>query len=248
MLVASRTHRGLSPMRQLNEDSLYAPQGAPEGLLLVADGMGGHKAGEVASAIAMQTVVDEMRRMRALPEPPAVQDMVKEAVKLANRAVLRHSASDEKFAGMGTTLTMAVREHGNDWVIGHVGDSRAYYLGGFGIKRLTRDHTLVEELLRLGEITPEEAVRHPQRHVITRTVGTGTYVRVDCTKVTLAAGEGVLLCSDGLTEHVFDEEIARVFRYKKSPEECVEALLELCLNRGGRDNVSIVLGVNEEKE
>lgn len=241
LLVASRTHKGL--IRAGNEDSLYAPEGVPEGLILVADGMGGHNAGEVASAVAMETVVNEIRAMRQ-GEPMPVQEMVRLAVRQANRAILRHSATNADYSGMGTTLTMALNSASGEWTIGHVGDSRAYHLSKDGLRRVTRDHTLLEELLRIGELTPEEAEDFPQRHVITRALGTGASVRVDLTHVELLPGEGLLLCSDGLTDHIRDSEIEQVFYRSGTPDDCAENLLSMCLGRGAHDNVSIVVLVD----
>lgn len=244
LLISSRTHPGL--LRSGNEDSLYAPEGVPEGLALIADGMGGHNAGEVASAVAMQTVVDEIRRMRQ-DEPLPVQEMVRIAVRQANRAILRHSATNAEYSGMGTTMTMILRCGQSEWAVGHVGDSRAYHLSADGIRRLTRDHTLLDELLRIGEISPEEAVNFPHRHVITRALGTGASVRVDCTRVTLSPGDGILLCSDGLTDHVNDEEISQAFIKAKNPDACLDALMKMCFDRGAHDNISIVLLVDGDE-
>ncbi len=254
MIIAARTHKGL--LRDNNEDGFYAPEGVPEGLLLVADGMGGHNAGEVASAVAVREVVAEIQRLLAVSEGAAALDaapkppeqMIKSAVRKANQAVLRASADNPAYEGMGTTLTMAVRELHGHFVIGHVGDSRAYHFGRFGVRRLTRDHNLAEELVRMGEITLAEAAVHPQRHYITRGLGIASALRVDITRVELRSGEGLLLCTDGLTIHVSDDEIAAALSLKNSPAQAADFLLKTCLERGARDNVTMIVARCEEAD
>ena len=243
MRVVSRSHCGL--VRQQNEDSLYAPRDMPEGLLAVADGMGGHNAGEVASALCIETVVSTVSAMRA--DDAQGIDMVRASFAAANRAVLRASREAGQ-DGMGTTLTIALMISPEGLIIGHVGDSRAYRYGNGMLQRLTRDHSLVEELVRLGEIDAQEAEQHPQRNIITRAIGTSPSVRVDTTRVHLGPNDCLLLCSDGLTLHLSEDEIATLLRENANPEVAADELLYRVLSRGAHDNVTFIIAVNETED
>ena len=189
--------------RRANEDSLFAR--AP--VFAVADGMGGHAAGEVASAIALQTVETRMG------QETATVASVTEVVRAANEAVFRRSVEEPAARGMGTTLTLIAPAAGVDGrdhlVVANVGDSRAYLLADGQLRQLTRDHSYVEEMLAAGQITPEEARRHPHRHVVTRALGVEQSVAVDTWLVTPEPGDRYLLCSDGLVNEVPDEDDKR---------------------------------------
>jgi PPM family protein phosphatase len=216
--------------RRANEDSLLAR--AP--LFVVADGMGGAQAGEVASRIAVESFQPGLRDS-ASPEL-ALADLA----LAANSRIHELSHSNAEQAGMGTTLT-AVYVGEREVAIAHVGDSRAYCLRDGELLRLTDDHSLVDELMRQGRLTPEEAVEHPQRSVITRALGPEGTVEVDTRSFAARAGDVYLLCSDGLTTMVAEEEIAALLLAHPPLREAGEALIAAANDAGGRDNVTVVL-------
>src|ERR687897_37346 len=216
--------------RTANEDSLVV---RPP-LFAVADGMGGAKAGEVASAVAVEAVEDA----RDSSEPAEAQ--LAGIVRDANRRIYELAAGDESRRGMGTTLTLAML-HGDEVSLAHVGDSRAYRLRGGELQQLTRDHSLVAELERSGQITAEAAEHHPQRSIITRALGPEPDVEVDT--YTLAGREGdlFLICSDGLTSMVSDEEMASILRSARSLGEAADELVRAANQSGGKDNITVIL-------
>jgi serine/threonine protein phosphatase PrpC len=216
--------------RRANEDSLLAR--SP--LFVVADGMGGAQAGEVASRIAVESF------------RPGLEDSSKPEAALATLAIAANSRihelshSNAEHAGMGTTLT-AVYVGDSEVAIAHVGDSRAYCLRDGELLRLTDDHSLVDELMRQGRLTPEEAVEHPQRSVITRALGPEGTVEVDTRSFRARAGDVYLLCSDGLTTMLDEEEIAEVLRSHPVLRDAGETLIAKANEAGGRDNITVVL-------
>lgn len=239
MKVFAKTDIGR--VRSLNEDSLYLPQES-ENFCAVADGMGGHNAGEVASAMAVEVFAREMRA-------GMVSDgfALKRAVERANREVYEKSCSAEGYSGMGTTFT-ALALHAGRIAIAHVGDSRAYRIRGGEISRLTMDHTYVEELVQQGVITPHEAKYHPKRNYITRALGTVPRVEVDLTETELQAGDVYLLCSDGLTGYIEDSELLSVSCAEGSWEDKIEKLVNRALSAGGSDNITCMYAVFEEDQ
>ncbi len=223
----TRTHVGL--VRLLNEDTVFA-DGSLYG---VADGMGGHNAGEVASRLAAD------RMMERLHGKTPSQDLMKAALIDVNRAVFTEQTSHKEYSGMGTTLTV-LWEGDNEVFIGHIGDSRAYLLRDGSLKQITRDHSLVQEMLSQGLITREEALIHPYRNVITRAVGTDPYVESDCFTLEKNNGDIWLLCSDGLSNFVSDEEMERTL-IMQDLETAADSLLQTALQNGGRDNISLLI-------
>ncbi|HEY3021237.1 MAG TPA: Stp1/IreP family PP2C-type Ser/Thr phosphatase [Solirubrobacteraceae bacterium] len=224
--------------RRGNEDSLYAR--AP--LFVVADGMGGAQAGEVASRMAVETLG------RGLPDgggPP--QDLLAARIEEANESIHERSRVDANQAGMGTTVT-AVYVGADEAAIAHVGDSRAYLLRDGELRRLTEDHSLVEELLRQGKLTAEEASEHPQKSIITRALGPEPSVEVDRQTLPLRDGDVFLLCSDGLTSMVEEAQIARMLTSGRSLTQVGQALVAAANDAGGRDNITVVLFRLEEVE
>jgi len=216
--------------RSANEDSVFVH--AP--LFVIADGMGGARAGEVAS----KTVVDAFDR--PLPEAPP-ERVLRETIEGANRTVYSLARKDPNLSGMGTTTTAAILDAGADEVaIGHVGDSRAYRLRRGKLERLTRDHSLVEEMRRKGQLTEAQASDHPQRSIITRSVGPEPEVDVDLQTVPAQAGDVFLLCSDGLTTMLDDEHIERLLTRASSMPNAVRALVDEANRAGGRDNISVI--------
>jgi serine/threonine protein phosphatase PrpC len=215
--------------RHANEDSYFAR--AP--LFAVADGMGGAQAGEVASRIAAGAF-----EHGAVGEGPA-EGRLEEIAQEANREIHKLAQEDSSRAGMGTTLT-AVMLHDDEVALGHVGDSRAYVLRDGELKRLTKDHSLVEELRRQGRLTEEQAEEHPQRSIITRALGPEPKVNVDTMTVPARDGDVFLLCSDGLTTMVGDEEIREILVGARSLRSAVNRLVEAANRGGGRDNITAV--------
>jgi PPM family protein phosphatase len=216
--------------RRANEDSLLAR--SP--LFVVADGMGGAQAGEVASRIAVESF------SRGLDDAARPELALSELVLAANSRIHELSHSNAEQAGMGTTLT-AVYVGEQEVAIAHVGDSRAYCLRGGELLRLTDDHSLVDELVRQGRLTPEEAVEHPQRSVITRALGPETTVDVDTRSFRARAGDVYLLCSDGLTTMVEEAQLAAVLLAHPRLSDAGEALIAAANQAGGRDNITVVL-------
>ncbi|HVW33493.1 MAG TPA: Stp1/IreP family PP2C-type Ser/Thr phosphatase, partial [Acidimicrobiia bacterium] len=215
--------------RPENEDSVLVD---PERrLYAVADGMGGHRAGEVASATAIETLQDAYRRGEALDR----------AVVSANAAVFAKAADDVALRGMGTTMTALAVEADGTALFGHVGDSRAYLMRDGAVSQVTVDHSLVEQLVREGRLSPEEAAHHPQRAIITRALGVDAAVEVDTYRVDLQPGDRLLLCSDGLTNMLPDDTIAGALRRHADPQEAADALVDMANQAGGDDNITVVV-------
>jgi serine/threonine protein phosphatase PrpC len=216
--------------RQGNEDS-YLEQ---EPLFAVADGMGGARAGEVASKVA----VDKLGASGPFDGNP--EEHLADATKEANREIYRMAQGDSALAGMGTTLTAALVT-GRDVVIGHVGDSRVYRFRDGALERLTHDHSLVEEFVRQGKLTPEEAENHPQRSIITRALGPEPEVDVETYTFAGRDGDVYLLCSDGLTGMVQEERIAGILGESPSLDDAAHRLIDAANENGGKDNITAVL-------
>ena len=231
MKIAGITHRG--KVRRENQDAFYTWQGDGVAFGLVCDGMGGAQAGNVASAIAAECFAQVLSAMPGLPDP-----RLKRALELANTAVFQRARTDASCRGMGTTLVAAFVSRGEAHIL-NVGDSRCYLLSGGRVCQVTQDHSLVEELVRMGRLSAEEARLHPNRNIITRALGTEHQVRGDLFVVQLKPGDRLLLCSDGLSNEVRDAELPSLM--KESLEQSCEALLQLALDRGAPDNVTVVL-------
>jgi len=216
--------------RSANEDSVFVH--AP--VFVIADGMGGAQAGEVASKTSVEAFEG------GLPEGPP-ERVLKETIEGANRAIHRLARTDPNLTGMGTTTTAAILDEGAEEVaIGHVGDSRAYRLRRGKLERLTRDHSLVEEMRRKGQLTEAQAEDHPQRSIITRALGPEPEVEVDLQTVPAQAGDIFLICSDGLTSMLDDEHIERLLARATSMPNAVRALIDEANRAGGRDNISVI--------
>jgi PPM family protein phosphatase len=214
-------------VREGNEDSyLVEPP-----LYAVADGMGGHRGGEVASHLALETVEERAR---------ADQGTLADQVRAANRAVYERSQQDREVTGMGTTLTAAKLVDGT-LLLAHVGDSRAYLLRGGALRQLTDDHTLVNRMVKAGEITTDEADVHPHRNVLTRALGTEPEVQVDVSEVPLMDGDRALLCSDGLFGMVTEDQIQAILEAEPDPQKAAERLIRAANSAGGVDNITVVV-------
>ncbi|MGH2675093.1 MAG: Stp1/IreP family PP2C-type Ser/Thr phosphatase [Actinomycetota bacterium] len=223
-VVGARTDVGR--VREGNEDSYMVH----EPLFAVADGMGGHQGGEVASKLALDTLKKVTDGEVALVQ--AVQD--------ANRAVFEKAAGDPGLAGMGTTLTAFVAE-ADGLRLAHVGDSRAYLLRDGDLQRITKDHTVVEGLVDQGKLTAHEATIHPQRSILTRAIGVEGDVQVDQGSIEVRADDRLLLCSDGLTGMVDEDHIQRILEEQRDPQATAEALVEAANEAGGQDNITAVV-------
>lgn len=218
-------------VRDGNEDS-YLVQ---EPFFVVADGMGGHLAGDVASRIAVQTISE-----RANDGPTATPDGLENAVKDANSAIYEKASSDPSLHGMGTTCTLVLVAD-SEIHIAHVGDSRAYLLRDGELSQLTEDHTLVGRMVREGRLQPEEAARHPQRSIITRALGVDDHVEVDVLTIPIEEGDKVLMCSDGLSSMLDDSSIHQVLAAHDDPQTAVDQLIDAANEAGGEDNITALV-------
>lgn len=216
-------------VRSNNEDSLLAGRGTDKTLFVVADGIGGFEAGEVASSITTEILEDL-----------APGDSLEEAIQRANRKILAVARSDRQFSGMGTTV-VALRFSNSTAEVAHVGDSRAYLLRGGQLQQLTEDHSLVTELIRSGDITRAQAADHPQRNLITRALGAEEDVQVDVRSFKVQLADRILLCSDGLTDMVSEPEIARILKEPGDSKEVSQRLVDAALDAGGADNITVVV-------
>lgn len=230
--------------RRRNEDCYLVRTGKEISIFAVADGMGGHVAGDVASRMAISVVGKIWDQISCSVPAGGYRKIVEEIFFEANNLIWNDASLDPARQGMGTTLTMGLL-HGANLVVGHVGDSRAYLITGGRIERLTCDHSLVEQLVQAGDIDPVEAQGHPQRHILTRALGSGPGVEVDLVERKLAGGEALLLCTDGLTSLVREEEMLDLAKGNLAdPQQAVHKLVELANARGGSDNITVVLAAN----
>lgn len=237
MRVGSLTDIG--KVREINQDA-YAVD-ASLGLYLVADGMGGHAAGERASQTAAEIIRERIAQAGDANETEALTL----AIQDANRQIIDDSEADESLRGMGTTATV-ILHRGTRVYVGHVGDSRAYLIRNRRIDQITEDHSVVAQLVRARAITPQEAARHPYRNVITRCLGMNRELEVDTLSRELKPGDRLLICSDGLSGPVSDDEMLQQVLGHADPQESCRALVELALERGAPDNVTVVILANDD--
>lgn len=242
----------LGRTRPINEDGYYISDynSAQDAMYaVVADGMGGHQAGEVASTMAICEIQDAVNK-RCFGDMTGsdIKDMLITAVKKANRLIYQKSQEEMSFSGMGTTVTMCLI-YGEKAFVAHVGDSRAYVLRGGKLHQITTDHSLVYELVKIGQITAEEAMHHPQKNVITRALGTDSGVEIDLYEFGILPGDVVLLCSDGLTNMLSDPELIEILTEKQSDSltELTERLVASANEKGGFDNITAVLLAKESE-
>ncbi len=234
-------------VRLNNEDSIFVSNdatGSLDNLYIVADGMGGHKAGQIASATAIESFVADVKKNESSSDEAL--DIMIGAVSAANNAVYRLSREYEEYSNMGTTL-VACTVKGSTAYAAHVGDSRLYRISEGNICQVTNDHSYVAEMVRAGKMTEAEAKVHPQRSCITRAVGTDSSVRVDGLIIKdIKEKDKLLLCSDGLSNMLSSEDILNICSEGKSPKQRVNSLIEKANERGGLDNISAVLIDMEE--
>ncbi len=236
MRTFSMTDKGET--REMNQDYVFTseePVGNLPNLFIVADGMGGHKAGDYASRYAVESMVEEIRTCKK-KEPAAI---FRRAVEEANRKLIEKAAGDYRLSGMGTTAVLASLCENRLWAA-NIGDSRLYVLGD-DIRQVTRDHSLVEEMVRMGELEKEEARVHPDKNIITRAIGAADEVNVDIFELNIGKEDEILMCSDGLTNMIEDRKIFQIVKGQGSIEDKVKKLVDTANYNGGRDNITVIV-------
>lgn len=232
----------IGAVRSQNQDACKATiLTEDQALLVVCDGMGGARAGNVASELAVGAFFDAV--LERLVDPERTEDeyiLLDEAVSLSNRVVCNRSYGDAECIGMGTTLVAALIKDQKVFVV-NVGDSRGYMISDDGIRQITRDHSLVEDMVQRGEITREQARNHPQKNLITRALGASEQVVADIFEEPVVPGSCLLLCSDGLTNVMTDQEILFEVLHGGEKDQCCKRLLDTVLQRGAPDNVTVAL-------
>lgn len=225
--------------RKVNQDYVYAsdqPVGNLPNLYIVADGMGGHKAGDLASSYAVRNIVEAVER--STDTRPAL--ILQKAIRYANYRLYEKSCEHEDYHGMGTTL-VALTIYKNEALAVNIGDSRLYEITGEGIRQISEDHSLVAELVRKGELTPQEARKHPDKNIITRALGIQEEAEIDLFPFHVERGNRYLLCSDGLSNMVEDTELCRIIQKKRELYEIGGKLILEANRNGGTDNIAVVL-------
>lgn len=234
------TDKGIT--RAQNQDAYYSYCDPDNSLALciVCDGMGGANAGNVASKMAVEGFVEELNEFCSKTHYISTKEMMREVARKVNRRIFDKSIDDSSLRGMGTTLVAALISEDNAAII-NIGDSRAYHITPDSIHQITKDHSVVEELIDRGDITRDEARHHPNRNLITRAVGTSPSVEADHFTLKINDGDYILLCSDGLTNIVTDEEIHSIIYSDIPPDNYCKELVDLVLKRGAPDNITVVL-------
>ena len=237
-MIKSFSVTDIGRKRKLNQDFVYSsdePVGNLPNVYIVADGMGGHQAGDYASKCTVETMV---REIRGCFEKSPIRILSK-AIRIANDQVRQKAREDESLLGMGTTVVAATCL-GKYLQVANVGDSRLYIIND-EVRQITRDHSLVEEMVRMGGIDREAARNHPDKNIITRAIGARDTIEIDFFHEELKSGDIVLMCSDGLTNMLEDEEIGRILRSQGTIEERAEELIEAANQNGGRDNIAVIV-------
>lgn len=229
-------------VRANNEDCIFVPsvKNTVQNLYIVADGMGGYNAGEVASRIAVESFVKYIRKEQKKRGVEEIGELLKEAGLVANKTVYNKSVSDKKCSEMGTTLVAAAIVRSKLYVA-YAGDSRAYILKKGQLIQITTDHSFVNELINKGEITEEEACTHPDRNMITRAIGISPRVKIDLKTIHLKADDLVMLCTDGLSNMLTDDEMEDILRENIDLENRLKVLVDTANAKGGKDNISVIL-------
>lgn len=222
--------------RKLNEDSLGIYEGDMYSIYIIADGMGGHNAGEVASKTAVDSILEFIRDSFKVDD---VVNCIRDAVKTANEKVFKLQKGDSTLSGMGTTITLCIICKGVAY-IANIGDSGCFMVNSRGITKITKDHSLVQQLIDNGSITEEEAKIHPNKNIITRALGTASSVEVDIFEIEITPDAKFILCTDGLSNEVSNNEIYDIVTKNKEQEAC-EKLVELSKLKGGKDNISVIV-------
>ncbi|MBP2031609.1 protein phosphatase [Clostridium algifaecis] len=224
-------------VRKLNEDYVSFYEGNDFCLYIVADGMGGHNAGEVASKIAVETTMSYIRSIDILGD---MEDELVNGIDMANKKIFKLSRESKELSGMGTTITACLVKN-NKMITANVGDSSCYVVKTDGITKITKDHSLVQQLIDEGSITEEEAAIHPNKNIITRALGTNFSVEVDIFEVDLKNINKVIMCTDGLSNQVSLEEMYDIIMKNEDNKDACEQLVDLSKLRGGKDNISVII-------
>jgi PPM family protein phosphatase len=239
MKAVFRSDRG--KVRQHNEDNggiFINPEGVR--FAVVADGMGGHRAGDVASRMTIEHMRESFGETQAFHTPQEAESWLREKIEQVNRVLFEHSEQNTECQGMGTTIVAAICT-GKFATIANIGDSRCYLYNESGFKQVTEDHSLVNELVRSGQISREDAENHPRKNVLLRALGTEKNVDMDITTIVFEEGDMLLLCSDGLSNKVSEKEMLDTVRDERSIEEKADSLITLANLYGGEDNITLVL-------
>lgn len=239
MRYASATDKGM--VREKNEDFHAILSVGDSSVFVVADGMGGHAVGEIASRTAVEFALSALPQQ--LEKARSVEDIeliLQETIEKANVRVYLQSLDNREYRGMGTTLTLAVFRHWRLY-ISHIGDCRVYLLHGGSLERLTIDHTLVQELVDMGSISEKEAETHPRRHVLVRSLGVNEYMKPDTYSFDISEGDLILMCTDGLYGYVEEEQIRKILKRHKNLDSCVRQLVDSANAAGGPDNITAIL-------
>ncbi|MGM8214420.1 Stp1/IreP family PP2C-type Ser/Thr phosphatase [Bacillaceae bacterium W0354] len=239
--MEARFKSDIGKVRQVNEDSggIYFNQ-ANQMLAAIADGMGGHKAGDVASQLVSNFLKDLWEKTDKFTTEESIAHWLEQAIKETNTHVLEQAQHKEECIGMGTTVVVAVFFEDRA-IVGHVGDSRLYYISEDEIIQITEDHSFVQELVKTGEITAEEAEAHPKKNVLLRAVGTEENINVDLNTFSIQSNSYILMCSDGLSNKLTTDEMLTTVRSDKNLEQKIDELIEIANKRGGEDNISVIL-------
>ncbi|GAA0495266.1 protein-serine/threonine phosphatase PrpC [Salinibacillus aidingensis] len=235
-------------VRSHNEDSggIYFNQ-QNQMLAIVADGMGGHSAGDVASSLATTELHNRWKNTESITSPDEAQTWLEDQIKDINQIILQYAIDHEECKGMGTTIVAAVCT--DEFItIAHIGDSRCYLSNSNGFSQVTEDHSLVNELVRTGQLSPEDAEHHPRKNVLLKALGTEKDVEIDTKTITWDSGNYLILCSDGLTNKVEDHELHQYIIEADSIEESMRSLIDLANERGGEDNISLAIVQNSPQE
>lgn len=233
------TDRG--QIRSHNEDAggIYFNKDG-EMLAVIADGMGGHQAGDVASQLAAALIQSKWQETAQIQSPEAVESWLKQAIAEINQKIYEQARNNSECHGMGTTIVLAVcTEH--FLVIAHIGDSRCYLQNEHGFKQITEDHSLVNELVRVGQISKDDADHHPRKNVLLKALGTEEQVSADVRTIEWEKGDRLLLCSDGLSNKLSDDELKEMLQKSADIEQTGRSLIDLANERGGEDNISLIL-------
>lgn len=227
-------------IRSHNEDNVGVFQKDDMVFALVADGMGGHQAGDVASTMTKNILEEEWNKIDHFHTPKEAEQWIKEAIEKVNEQLFRHASLNKECQGMGTTIVAALCTE-QYVTIAHIGDSRCYLFNENGYKKKTEDHSLVNELVRKGQITEDEAENHPRKNVLLRALGTERSIKVDVNTIEWEKGDYLLLCSDGLSNKVTDEKMNEIIQKDMGIREKVEHFIQLANELGGEDNISVAL-------